>query len=33
VTSVTVGDAGDFTVEGTWDVEGDAFGRTGSCAT
>jgi hypothetical protein len=32
VTSVTVGDAGDFTVEGTWDASGDALTLEGSCA-
>jgi hypothetical protein len=31
VSSVVVGDAGDFTVEGTWD-SGEAFTLTGSCA-
>jgi hypothetical protein len=31
VSSVTVGDAGDFTVEGTWDSDGEAFTLTGNC--
>lgn len=31
VSSVVVGDAGNFTVEGTWD-SGEAFTLTGSCA-
>jgi hypothetical protein len=32
VTSVTVGDAGDFTVEGTWDDSSDEVTLEGSCA-
>ncbi len=31
VTSVMVGDAGDFTVEGTWDDDGQPFTLTGNC--
>jgi hypothetical protein len=31
VSSVTVGDAGDFTVEGTWDSDGEVFTLTGNC--
>lgn len=31
VSSITVGDAGDFTVEGTWDSDGEAFTLTGNC--